>query len=204
MANPGTDYLALVEIRFTWNGQLVENRLHFRHATSPEPGFAELDALCNTVLARVVADWLPLMSTTVSLREVYAETYNGAGSLGFSLLGSGTGSASGNGMPGNASFCLSLRSGNVGRSRRGRMYTIGMVEAHQDSGVVTSTYRNAWLAALSALIAAALGDDWILCIASFISGGAPRASGFLTDVTTVIAIDDFVDSQRRRLQGRGS
>jgi hypothetical protein len=52
--------------------------------------------------------------------------------------------------------------------------------------------------------AATLAVDWQLVVGSFINGGVPREEVFMTDVTANIAVDDFVDSQRRRLQGRGA
>lgn len=203
MANPGTNNLALVEARFTWNGQEVENRLHFRHDAAPSPSVSQLEALLGYVDERIINDWLPLMATTVTYRECYAETYAGASSIAATLLGTGAGTASGESLPGNSTLCLSLRSASVGRSRRGRFYTIGMTEGQQTGGVVTTGYRNAWLTTMSALLGATIGDDWYLCVASFISGGVARETGFLTDVTQVITVNDFVDSQRRRLQGRG-
>jgi len=107
-------------------------------------------------------------------------------------------------MPGGTTFCLSLRTGFVGRARRGRIYTIGMNEGQQSGGVVTSGYRNAWITNIQQLMLAVGTTNWELVVVSFMLNGLPRDEPLVTPVTTVLAVDDFVDSQRRRLQGRGA
>jgi hypothetical protein len=137
------------------------------------------------------------------LREIYVEAYQGPASLTHTLTTGGVGTASGDSCAPQDSFCLSLRSNVSGRSNRGRFYTIGMTESNQSGGVVTSAYRDAWITALEDIIADTLAVDWQLVVASFISGGVPRLTGATTVVTAIVAVDDFVDSQRRRARGRG-
>jgi len=204
MASPATDRLVQANIRFLSNVQRVENVLHFRNTIdSPTPG--NMTTLANTIVTRVTADWMPLMNTATTFTEVYVEEYADDVSQSVSVTGGNVaGSAGALAMPGGSTFVLSFRTEFVGRSRRGRMYTIGMEETHQNGGVVTDTYRNAWLAALNTLRTATLADEWELVVASFVSGGLPREEGLVTPVTAVIAVDNFVDSQRRRLRGRGA
>lgn len=203
MASPATDRLVKAEVRFTWNSQLVENVLHFQHAIDPADE-ANMAVLADTIANQVSTVWLPLMAATVTFREVYVEEYADNISQSFTEQGTGAGGAAGESMPGNATFCLSLRTAFVGRSRRGRFYTIGMSETQQAAGVVTATYRQAWLSAMNNLITTTAAVQWALVVASFTTGGTPRPTAQVTPVVSVIAVDDFVDSQRRRLQGRGS
>lgn len=203
MATPATDRLVKAEIRFTWNNQLVENVLHFQHSIdAPNP--TNMQDLATVIEGQVNPSWLTNMTSTCTFREVYVESYAGEFSISASQVGSGVGAVGVNSMPGNATFCLSLRTAFVGRTRRGRMYTIGMDESQQSAGVVSSTYRNNWITLLEQLKAAAGAANWIWVVASFWSGGVERATGLVTPVESVIAVDDFVDSQRRRLQGRGA
>jgi len=203
MANPPTDRLVKAECRFLWASQQVENVLHFQHVTdSPDP--TNMAALAGVLDDSIDTDWRPIMSNTVQFVEVYIEEYAGDVSQSYSMSGGlGVGGVTGDSMPGNCALCLSLRTEFVGRSRRGRFYTIGMAESHQSGGVVTSTYQTAWIAALEALRTAAAVEGWALSVASFFTGGAPRTTGLVTPVTSVITVDAIVDSQRRRLQGRG-
>lgn len=203
MASPVTPGLVRAEFRCTWNGQLVENVMFFDFGASTYSQ-GDLEDL-GAVLADFAADMVPLQGPTCIQREFYIEGYQGEGSMSHTEgLGSTPGTASGDGLPNNCGLCVSFRTGLTGRSRRGRNYTIGMTESHQAAGVVNSTYRNAVLAAYSALAAnLAANTDWVHNIASFFSNGEPRLQALKTPVTAYQVVDDFVDSQRRRLPGRG-
>jgi len=203
MASPATDRLVKAEIRFTWNGQLVENILHFVHTIDP-PDPTNMQVLADLLRDQVEGFWFPFMATTCLFREVYVEEYAGGISQSATSLGTGAGTASGESMPGNATFCLSLRTEFVGRSRRGRFYTIGMAESHQAAGVVTGPYRAGWLGLINNIRTLAALEQWGLCVASFVENHLPRPTAQVTLVNNIIAVDDFVDSQRRRLQGRGA
>lgn len=202
MASPATPKLVKAEVRFTWAEQQVENRLHFLFlGTEISPG--DLSTLATTIDNSVLALWLDLMSVTVTFREIYIETYEGTESQSFTLSSGGVGSVVGDSMAPQNAFCLSLRTALTGRARRGRFYTIGMAEASQAAGVVTSGYRTGWIDALTSLKDEALSNDWQLSVASFFTGGEERLVGVVTPITAIIAVDDFVDSQRRRARGRG-
>jgi len=203
MANPPIDRVVKAEIRFTWNGQLVENVMHFRN-TIDQPSPADMEVLGNLIADTVNPDWLSVMTSTVTFREVYIEDYAGSISQSATVAGLGSGAVTGDSMPGGTTFCLSLRTGFVGRARRGRIYTIGMNEGQQSGGVVTSGYRNAWITNIQQLMLAVGTTNWELVVVSFMLNGLPRDEPLVTPVTTVLAVDDFVDSQRRRLQGRGA
>lgn len=204
MANPPTDGCAKAEIRFTLNGQQAENVINWQHALG-DVDATTLQALAEGIAAVVTSDWLPLMAATCIFREVYVEAYGGPISLTHTTSGANAvGTAEGNAMPGGSTFCLSLRTGFAGRSKRGRMYTLGMTEEQQNAGIVTSTYRNGWLAAWGALQAALVSDNWFPVVLSKVVDGETLPFGDPTPITAVIAVDDFVDSQRRRLQGRGA
>lgn len=204
MASPATDRLVKAEIRFLSNVQRVENVLHFRNTIdSPTP--ENMQALADAIVDQVTDNWLPLMNSSTTFTEVYVEEY--ADDISQSATASGAnapGTAGALAMPGGSTFVVSLRTQFTGRSRRGRTYTIGMEETQQNGGVVTDAYRNAWLAAFNGLRAATLTIQWELVIASLVSGGVPRSTALVTPVNACIAVDNFVDSQRRRLRGRGA
>lgn len=105
----------------------------------------------------------------------------------------------------NASLCISLHTALRGRSYRGRDYLGGMyVSALQDAGTV-----------LPAALAAILGGfvdmiddieatfDCQLVIVSRQHDHSPRVTGVTTPVNAISANGDL-DSQRRRLKGRGT
>jgi len=46
-------------------------------------------------------------------------------------------------------------------------------------------------------------NPWEHCVISRFNAGAPRTTGVATKVTSCVVVDPYVDSQRRRLTGRG-
>lgn len=101
-------------------------------------------------------------------------------------------------VPNNVALVTTLNTAKTGRSFRGRSYAAGLPRGQ----IVGNTVNAGTVAAILldyALLDAALGaDDNTLVIASFISGGAPRAEGVATPVDSFSA-DSRVDTQRRRL-----
>lgn len=114
------------------------------------------------------------------------------------------GVASGSALPLNAAFCLKLSTGLGGRSFRGRWYAGNLATSIlADAGHVASASVSGFVSNLTALrtVLATAGYTWV--VTSFYTGGAWRSSGLNTPITTVVAVNDALDSQRRRLPGRG-
>lgn len=115
-------------------------------------------------------------------------------------------------LPGNAAACVSFRTGLVGRSRRGRNYVAGLPEFRVTGNLIGEPLVTSLADAYSALFAPtgpfqASGYAWV--VVSRYSGTdpvtgepIPREFGQPTIVSGV-RVDNAVDSQRRRLSGRG-
>jgi len=201
---------ALVEVRFTQNGQNVENTLWFENAADP-------DSAALTTLAIAVRDWWdaelkPIVSSNVQLREVVATSMT----TDSSPIGSSTpaeadfGGSTANIVPGNVTMSISFRTGLRGRSFRGRNYAVGLTEDQVTGNQFVTGLTALWQAAYFALIDAAATAGWQWVVVSRFSGvddsgdPIPRAAGVTTPVIDVVVVDDNVDSQRRRLTGRGT
>lgn len=106
-------------------------------------------------------------------------------------------------MPFNVTVCLSLRTQLSGRGGRGRLYQCGIPNLAVTGNRVTTTYATALVNAYVTLQASllALGVQW--CVGSLVSGGVPRESVLLTPISAFRA-DNVIDTQRRRLPGRGT
>jgi hypothetical protein len=202
---------ALTELRFTANGQQVENTLWFEHAT--DPSVADLEGLTAAVFDWWVANIKPLQSSNVQLREVSAISMTTASSPqdAFSPPIAEFGGNTPNIEPGNVTMSISFRTGLRGRSFRGRNYAIGLTEDQVAGNNFVAGLASTWQAAYFALIAAAADAGWQWVVASRFSGvdpvtgdPIPRAAGVTTPIVSVIVVDDNVDSQRRRLTGRGN
>lgn len=163
-------------------------------------------------LATKLGDWWnavikPLQVNTVNFREVYIRDLTTAGGISWSdtaRLGTAGTHSAGSQLPSNVAFVVSFRTGLRGRANRGRNYFFGLGANDLTGGIaVSSTYRNSVIAAYNALKAGGTYDPtpftWV--VASRQLDGI--VGGRAIPVTAVVATDDYVDSQRRRLPGRG-
>lgn len=102
--------------------------------------------------------------------------------------------------PNNVAWVASHRTAKTGRSFAGRTYHAGVqiatVTNNDQSAAVTVVLAAAYVA-LNGYLSA---DNNTLVVASFYSGGVPRATGIGTPVTGT-AINTQLDTQRRRMPG---
>ena len=107
-------------------------------------------------------------------------------------------------LPGGTTTAVKHATGVRGRSFRGRSYVVGLAQNDVASGLVVVARRDAIQAAFNTLrtnlAADAAGDQ--LVVVSFMENGVWRAQGVATPVVSSSAHQN-VDSQRRRLIGRG-
>lgn len=107
-------------------------------------------------------------------------------------------------LPLNVAICASHYSGRTGRSRRGRNYIPGIGEGIISVGdVILFTARNNIATAYDALRTNLLAHGLVQVVASFQTNGAPRVNGQGTAIASTV-VDQYSDSQRRRLAGRGA
>jgi len=194
-----------VEFRTTWAGQQCENRIYVDLLTAPTQ--ALLTALANACETWWEDNVVAITPDTLELREVFVRDQTELN--GFAATASPTGALPGTGgspsLPNNCSICASVRTLFTGRSARGRWYWQGLMESQVTGNEVSSGALTDIDAALTNLagVIAALGHFWV--IVSYISGGSPRVGGPVKFVVNdIIFVDSVVDSQRRRLPGRGT
>lgn len=109
------------------------------------------------------------------------------------------------GMPSNVTLALTGRTGFAGRSFRSRTYWIGLCEDQCTGDAIVGAIITSLLAIMNALITrvAAIGADYELVVVSKYTNNAPRANGITTPIQA-FTTDGVIDSQRRRLLGRGA
>jgi len=197
---------AQLDLIYLQDGQRIENTLYAKFPSAPSP--TDIADLASAVKAAWVDNIMPLLSSTVSLIAVEASDLTSdsgpqaVDTGGLPVAGDVTSRA----MPNNVALCVSFRTGLRGRSFRGRNYLPGMSSDAVSEGVneVNAAYqtsvRNAYLAVQ--LTIEGVGAEWV--VVSRFHDGAPRVSGVATPVTNVVFTDNIVDSQRRRLPGRGA
>ena len=167
--------------------------------------------------AGLAAGWkdsiMPLLSDdliflSVLLRDLTTEnglelTADDGGSL------AGT---AGDAMPNNVSACVSVRTPFAGRHYRGRMYLGGIPRAAVAENSLDPAFQADIVTALSSFSgpgSLAPNWQWVVVAQQQKNPGTPPPEnipipgGIVTPVTQVLFVDGIVDSQRRRLPGRG-
>lgn len=195
------------EVRAILDGQRIENRINVNVHQQPTP------ALCNTV-AVIVGNWVqtsyaPLLPIAVQLTEVYCkslEEQNGPEHT-FTYATPLFGGRVEEVLPNETTFCLSLRTGNIGRSARGRLYVLAISKVSQQGNRIAvadaNNFRDACDTLRTTLSESEEPYDWT--IVSYRANNAPRPGGpVYFPVTTVTYVDTILDSQRKRKPGNGS
>lgn len=193
-----------VEMRYNYVSQQVENTLYFK---------------CNTGINTskmqdlgeyLITDWNTNVKTgspdSLRLREVYIIDLTTAVAPAVTVTTGlpSDGAANIQSAPNNVSLTCSFRTFGRGRSSRGRNYLLGVREDEVANNVVDATFKNRWSEFFNDITDPfPLSDDWTWSVVSLIENKAPRSEGLVQQVLTHVYVDSTVDSQRRRLPGRG-
>lgn len=178
-------------------GQTVENvwGVHWG-AGAPEMGDLEI---INGIFQTAYVDIMAPLSDQLTLNEVTSRYLGSADGPEHTLaiIPGQTGGALSASSPGNVALCVSLRSAFAGRRLRGRKFFSGIPEANTASNTIDVALCDAVVEAINAAL-----------IGNLVSNGTPLAVISLvalavTNIVTAVCVDNFVDSQRRRLTGRG-
>ncbi len=186
------------------DAQKVVNTFHFSINTGVD--LTKMQALATAMHTWYTASYKPNLSTAIALSEINVVDLSSQTGPAFTLSISPVepGTAGISPMPGNVAWCASLRTALRGRNYRGRLYVPGL-----SSNEVT--FPNTILVGVAGAIQTALAQlmtpanvaNFIYVVASRFLNKLPRASG-VTNTITAIAGDLTLDSQRRRLPGRGA
>lgn len=196
---------AQVEVIFLSNSSFVEN---VYHVEKNAPWTAvELSALCG-----VIEDWwrtqlAGLQAGTLVLQRIDARDLTTEAGAFFSrpCVGACSGTGPDAALPNNVTAAVKWTTGLAGRSQRGRTYHLGLMESQVVGDNIAEATRAALQLAYGDLRTDidAMGPSHDLVVVSRISNGVPRPVGQTTPITSA-SVDNTVDSQRRRLIGRGT
>jgi len=196
---------ALVELVGQLDGQVCENTLWFQN--SADFGASDLLDLGNGVIEWWRDQMAPGISDQVTITGANVtdmRTQTGPGVFvlpSTPLAGEGTSPPA----PNNVALCISFRTAFRGRSARGRNYIYGLQEnqytkSRVDAGV-TDFFQDAYAVMVGG---GTLVPGWEWCVVSRITAGNPRTSALVRPVIAAVVVDPVLDSQRRRLPGRGA
>jgi hypothetical protein len=196
---------AALTVNYLWLGQQVQNTLWFDYNDAIDE--TALESLVADVETYVFEEMLPLMSEDIFLNSVEARKQDAPESLyAISRVHSNEpGGVPTPSMPNNVTVSVSFRTALTGRSRRGRNYWLAIPTTQVADNLVNGSYLEGVLGAYEGMIGlGAVSAGWQWVVASKYANGAQREQGLTTNVTGVTIVDNIVDSQRRRLPGRGA
>lgn len=189
-----------------WDGQETINNLYFQTDNLADPTAEQVFALAQLLDSWYAGSVLPNLAQDF----VYLYTQVRAINVGFGYqffvdASSTGGSVEGEAVPNNVDPCISFRTGVAGRFSRGRNYIPGLPNSMVDGNQLSTAWTGPVAAAYNELTAGGAHDpdpfNWV--VASFYSAGVPRGSALATPIIQALFTDNIVDSQRRRLPGRG-
>lgn len=192
------------EIEMVWDGQIVENTLYFQSSAAMDV------ALMGTLAAALITWWnaniKPGVADTLGLTAVAVTdlTTNTSPAVLTPVSPTSFGAGGAQSLPNNVALCISFRTAARGRTSRGRNYIPGLMENQVNQNTVIPAVPAAFIAAYEELIGPGTfvpGLQW--GVLSRRVNNADRISGLFRPITSVAVVDSTVDSQRRRLPGRG-
>lgn len=194
---------ASFELIYDVFGQRVENVLHVVSDNT-------FDATKLADISQLIVEWFEdygkdLMHNATTLEMVVAKDLSSQTgpaieyTTGLPIVGT---VANVQELPLNVTACVSFGTALRGRSYRGRLYQTALTVASVVENVLSTNYRSALIVAYQALIDTLNVGTYSLAVVSKYSNKAPRTTGVATPIINV-SVDPNVDSQRRRLNGRG-
>lgn len=182
----------------------VVNTFHFKRSGSW--GASELEDLVGAVAAAWVASVMPSLSANMALRRIESRGLRSDGDVAVEFVFSPvvSGGRGGDSLPGSIAFAVTHLTGLAGRSYRGRTFFGGLAEADVSGDLLDAGRADALRNGLESVRQQASAQGWTMVVVSRTNNRTPRAQGLTIPVTGFRWRDRIVDSQRRRLTGRGS
>jgi hypothetical protein len=197
---------AQIRMQFTLAGQQCENVYHVRHSG----GWSQENL---TYIASTFQNWWttymkPLCPSALTLQRVIAKDVSTQDGLAVEEgIGLPTNGDRGVGAePNSVTLSVKWGTGLAGRSYRGRTYHLQLCQDQVlASNFITQSFqedlRAAYDALRTALDNATLAAEFV--VVSKFHNNAPRTTAVTTPISGV-SIEPTIDSQRRRLPGRGN
>lgn len=191
-----------VETVFNYNSEIVENVYHCQFQVAYDEN--DIANLLDTFRTWWSTNMVPLVPDALDLINLIGTDQDSQtgprveDATGLPISG---GSADVP-MPGNVTLAVRWLTGQRGRSFRGRTFHVGLGEGAVTGNEVNAAKVSDLTTAYAQLLTDLSTFGAPLVVASRFANGAPRVTGVATLVTSVF-IDSSVDSQRRRLAGRG-
>lgn len=202
MAFQAVPNTAEVTIIFTQHLETFTNTFHVEKVAGYDQ--TDIDFIAGKVDANVATDLLPIMTADCTYERVEVRGLNTENDLfGTADANAGPGARVAGGLPGNVTLSIKKSSSFTGRSARGRWYFIGAPDdtLGSNENQFAAASVDDMVAGVEDLRAGSIAGDWVPVIVSRYAGGILRDEGETFDWISTVAVNNNVDSQRRRLTG---
>lgn len=198
---PGVAQFNLI---YKTNGGTAENVIHVHKDSGAAWTSAELNTMNIAIGAWEQATGRAQRASDVENIEIIARDLTVQNGTESTYGGEGFGLIAGVSAPDNVTIAIKKETGMVGRSFRGRLYWIGVPLSKLSLDSLDGTYVTNVVAACNSLVTAINAvTGFHMCLLRGQYNGSrldPRQEAPITKFSTV---DTYIDSQRRRLVGRG-
>lgn len=194
----------MVELFFDWRLQRCENTLYYK--TSAAPTGLEADELLDLVEVSYATDIMAHLSADLSFVASKATllTTDSSFVVDHTFPFPVVGSVESDSVPNNVTYAITFQTASRGRSFRGRNYVPGIPLAAIVGTEIGDTLRGQLLTGYSNLRnLVGTSKTWDQQVVSRFHNNVPRTTGVATECVGTGSADKVLDSQRRRLPGRG-
>lgn len=192
------------ELKYLQDNQEVQNDLYFDRTDAITQ--ANMANLADALFAWW-QDYLQVsVHTGVLLKEIKCTPLSSqtAEPYAYTPTGGNFGTLTGDAEPNNVTFCVSFNLAGRGRGFSGRNYTVGVTKGQVGNNTFSVVYANLVTAAYSNLKGPNFTDlGWRWVVVRRQANKVKLPAGIPSPVLNATFTDLTVDSQRRRLPGRG-
>ncbi len=184
----------------------ARNVLHFQQAPDFPFDNINLEALALAVHTWWTPNLRPHVSTTHRLESIITRDMGQVPGEIHERVVNELGGNTAARTPSNVTSAFTLRTGQGGRSGRGRIFHVALSSGYFTGDTLTAGDLANMLTAYNALKVlppVGSGPEFQLVVVSRFANGVQRPTGIKNRVTA-ITNDGILDSQRRRLKGRGA
>jgi hypothetical protein len=194
-----------VNQRATLFDQQIEN-VHYILTPPGELSAADVQAVADAANDAWIQNLLAVLTLDYIFRETYATdlTTQTAPAATSAAPAATTGLVTAEAAPANVALCVSLRTNGRGRSARGRQYISGLNVNDITGNQFDTAAAQAVVDAFNGYAADIYNAGYQVVVLSRYENKQPRTEALVQPLTVAVLTDTFIDSQRRRLTGRGS
>jgi hypothetical protein len=205
----GTAHTARITVGWTYLNAPVQCENVFYLFDASDAIFGSPLTVAAAIHTAVVSDLAPATAPEIIYNEIGFEdvrTVPFGGVVLATALTPGTHSYGGSSLPSDVCIAVKKSTATLGRSGRGRWFfplgNAATLLRPDEIGPAVATLITGALANFQATVEAISGTPQ-MGIVSYTAAGTPRSAGLFSRITGWSVGDLYVDSQRRRLLGRG-